>query len=185
VLPAERYENVYERLLFYIDAVDSMDESEKLLQQAHQLMNDGEYPQALSKFDKAIKANPNSAEAYFGKAEAGVLVSKIGVDEVIALYKKAISLDDKNPFYYSSLGAFCVEANQFNEAEAAYNKAAEVDPENAPYYYSEFAVEYYRRAPVAMEQFMDDSTRAIIAKKALKYLLRSINLTEEQAKKLL
>ena len=122
-----------------------MDESEKFIQQAHQLMNDGEYQQAFSKFDKAIKANPNNADAYFGKAEAGVLVSKIGVEEVIALYKKAISLDEKNPFYYSSLGAFCVEANQFNEAEAAYNKAAEVDPENAPYYYSEFAVEYYTK----------------------------------------
>jgi tetratricopeptide (TPR) repeat protein len=178
-------ENIYDRCIFYIGAVNSMDETEKLIQQANQLMNDGEYPQAFSKFDKAIKANPNSAEAYFGKAEAGVLVSKIGVEEVIALYKKAILLDDKNPFYYSSLGAFCVETNQFNEAEAAYNKAAEVDPENAPYYYSEFAVEYYRRAPVAMEQFMDESTRVIIAKKSLKYLLKSINLTEEQAKKLL
>ena len=162
-----------------------MDESEKLIQQAHALMSEGDYQQAFSKFDKAIKANPNNGEAYFGKAEAGVLVSKVSVEEVIALYKKAISLDDKNPFYYSSLGAFCIDAGQFNEAEAAYNKAAEVDPDNGPYYFSEFAVEYNRRAPVVMEQFLDDNTRAMIQKKSLKYLLKSINLTEEQAKKLL
>jgi Flp pilus assembly protein TadD len=162
-----------------------MDESEKLMQQGNQLMGDGEYQQALGKFDKAIKANPNNPEAYYMKAEAAVLVSKITVEEVIALYKKAISLDEKNPFFYSSLGAFCVEAGQFNEAESAYNKAAELDPETAPYYYSEFAVEYNRRAPEVMEQYLDDSTRAMIQKKALKYSLRSIGLDEEKAKKLL
>lgn len=162
-----------------------MDESEKLIQQGHQLMSEGEYQQALSKFEKAIKANPNNAEAYYLKAEAAVLVSKVSVEEVIALYKKAISLDAKNPFYYSSLGAFCVDAGQFNEAEAAYNKAAEVDPDNAPYYYSEFAVGYNRRAPEVMEQYLDDNTRAMIQKKALKYLLKSIGLDEEKAKKLL
>jgi len=162
-----------------------MEESMKLIEQAHQHMNNGEYQQAFSKFEKAIKTNPNNPEAYYGKAEAGVLLSKVSVEEVIALYKKAISLDTGNPFYYSSLGAFCIDAGQFNEAEAAYNKAAEVDPDNAPHYYSEFGVEYHRRAPEVMEQFLDDSTRAMIAKKSLKYLLKSIGLDEEKAKALL
>ncbi len=162
-----------------------MDESEKLTQQAHQHMNDGEYQQAFSKFDKAIKANPNSAEAYYGKAEAGVLLQKVSAEEIIALYKKAIALDPKNPYYYSSLGAFAMEAGQFNEAESAYNKAAEVDPDVAPYYFTEFAVEYYRRAPEVMEQFLDDTTRAMIKKKALMYLLKSIGMTPDDAKKLL
>jgi tetratricopeptide (TPR) repeat protein len=162
-----------------------MEEAEKLLKQAQQAMEEGEYAAALSKFDKAIKADPNNAEAYYGKAEAGVLVSKLSVEEIIALYKKAISLDEKNPFYYSALGAFCVDVGQFNEAEAAYNKAAEVDPDNAPYLYSEFAVEYYKRAPVVMEQYMNEDTEKVIQKKALKYLLKSIGLDEEKAKKLL
>jgi tetratricopeptide (TPR) repeat protein len=162
-----------------------MEEVEKLLKQAQEAMETGEYAAALSKYDKAIKADPNSAEAYYGKAEAGVLVSKLSVEEIIALYKKAISLDPKNPFYYSSLGAFCVDVGQFNEAEAAYNKAAEADPDNAPYLYSEFAVEYYRRAPVVMEQYMNEETEKVIQKKALKYLLKSIGLDEEKAKKLL
>ncbi|MGD1060032.1 MAG: tetratricopeptide repeat protein [Methanomassiliicoccales archaeon] len=162
-----------------------MDESEKLTQQAHQHMNDGEYQQAFSKFEKAIKANPNDAEAYYGKAEAGMLLQKVSAEEIVALYKKAIALNPKNPFYYSSLGAFCVEAGQFNEAESAYNKAAEVDPDVAPYYYSEFAIEYGRRAPEVMEQFLDDTTWAMIKKKSLSYLLKSIGMTAEEAKKLL
>jgi Flp pilus assembly protein TadD len=162
-----------------------MDESQKLTQQAQQQMSEGEYQQAFSKFDKALKADPNNAEAYYGKAEAGVLLQKVGAEEIVALYKKAIALDPKNPFYYSSLGSFCIDAGQFNEAESAYNKAAEVDPENAPYYYSEFAVEYDRRAPEVMEQYLDDSTRAMIKKKSLTYLLRSIKMTPDDAKKLL
>ena len=162
-----------------------MDESEKLIQQASQQMSEGEYQQAFSKFDKAIKANPNNAEAYFGKAEAGVLLQKVSAEEIVALYKKAISLDPKDPFYYSSLASFCMEAGQFNEAESAYNKAAEVDPDVAPYYFTEFAVEYNRRAPEVMEQFLDDTTRAMIKKKSLTYLLKSIGMPADEAKKLL
>jgi Flp pilus assembly protein TadD len=162
-----------------------MDDSQKLTQQAQQQMSEGEYQQAFSKFDKALKADPNNAEAYYGKAEAGVLLQKVSAEEIVALYKKAIALDPQNPFYYSSLGAFCIDAGQFNEAESAYNKAAEVDPENAPYYYSEFAVEYDRRAPEVMEQYLDDSTRAMIKKKSLTYLLKSIRMTPEDAKKIL
>jgi Flp pilus assembly protein TadD len=161
------------------------DDAEKLIQQGQQLMSDGEYQQALGKFDKAIKANPNNADAYFLKAEAAALVPKVSMEEVQALYNKAVQLDPKNPFYYSSLGAFCFDAGRLNEAETAYNKAAELDIDNAPYYYSEFAVEYSRRAPIIMEQFLDDNTRGMIAKKALKYSLKSIGLDEEKAKKLL
>lgn len=162
-----------------------MDDAEKLIQQGQQLMSEGEYQQALSKFDKAIKASPSNADAYYFKAEAAVVVPKVSVEEILALYNKAIQLDAKNPFYYSSMGAFCIEAGRLNEAEAAYNKAAELDAENACYYYSEFAVEFSRKAPVVMEQFLDDNTRGMIAKKALKYALRSIGLDEERAKKLL
>jgi len=162
-----------------------MEEPDKLVKQGFQLLSEGDYSQALSRFDKAIKADPKNAEAYFGKAEAGMLVPKVSVEEVLVLYKKAVELDPKNPYYLTSMGAFCVDVGRFNEAEAAYNKAAELDPENAPYYYSEFGVEYSRKAPEAMKQFLDDNTRDIIAKKALKYVLKSIGLDEEKAKKLL
>jgi tetratricopeptide (TPR) repeat protein len=161
------------------------DEFEKLMKQGFQLMGEGEYQQALTKFDKAIKLDPKNAEAYLAKADAAVLVPKVPQEEIVALYKKAIELQPDNPFMYQSYAAFCMDIGTFNEAETAYNKAAEVDPDNSSYYYSEFGVEYYKRAPAVFEQHLDENTRQIIAKKSLKYLLKSIGLDEAAAKKLL
>lgn len=161
------------------------DEYDKLMKQGFQAMSEGEYQTALSKFDKAIKLDPKNAEAYLAKADAGVLVPKVSQEEIEALYKKAIELQPDNPFIYQSYAAFCMDIGKFNEAETAYNKAAENDPDSAPYYFSEFGVEYFRRAPIVYEQHLDDKTREIIAKKALKYLLKSIGLDEAAAKNLL
>lgn len=162
-----------------------MDDADKLIVQGFQLLNEGDYSKALTKFDKAIKADPNNSESYYGKAEAAMLVPKVSSEEIISLYGKAIELDPDNPFYRSSLGAFCIEEGKFNEAEAAYCKAAELDPNNASDYYSEFAVSYYRRAPEVMEQFLDEQGLQVIKRKALKYLLKSIDLDIEEARKIL
>lgn len=162
-----------------------MEGSQKLIGQAYQLLSQGEYKKALSKFEKAIKEDPSDAEAYFGKAEAGMLVPKVTSDEILASYKKAVELDPANAYYFSSLGAFCIDEGRFNDAEEAYKKAAELDSENASNYYSEFAVSYYKRAPEVHEQFLDEQGLQIIKRKALFYLLRSIDMDFDEAKKLL
>lgn len=125
--------------------------SDKLMKQAYQSLGDGDYQKALSKFEKVTKVDPNNAEAWFGKAEAAVLVPKVKTEDILTAYKKA----------------------------------AELDPENAPYYYSEFGVEYFRRAPVVMEDYLDDKSEEMIMRKSLKYLLLAIGLDEEGALELL
>lgn len=145
----------------------------------------GDYDRAVSKYSKILKDDPKCAEAYFGKAEASIPSPQASQDEIIACYRKASELDSQNPLYHSSFGAYLAEIGQFNEAEAAYNKAAEVDPDNAPYYWSEFAVEYAVKAPVVMEKFLDDKTRDLIHRKGLKYLLKALQLTQEEALRLL
>lgn len=162
-----------------------MADVEKDLMDAQEALAGGDFDAAVSKYNKVLKADPNCADAYFGKAEASVGVPKMTPDEVIALYKKAVELDAKNPIYQSSYGAFLVEVGRFNEAEAAYVKAAELDPDNARYYYSEFGVEYIQKAPVVMEKFLDDKTKDMIVKKGLKYLLKAAGVSEDDAKRLL
>ncbi len=103
-----------------------MEEIDKLLKQAYQSLDEGDYQKALSKFDKVVKTDPNNAEAWFGKAEAGVLVPKAKTEDILAAYRKAAELYPKNPLYHSSMGSFCVETGLFNDAEAAYKMAAEL-----------------------------------------------------------
>ena len=162
-----------------------MAEIEKDLTDAQEAMAGGDFDGAVSKYNKVLKTDPKCADAYFGKAEASVGVPKMSPDEVIALYKKAVELDSKNPIFQSSYAAYLIEIGRFNDAEMAYLKAAELDPDNARYYYSEFGVEYILRAPIVMEKFLDDKTKEMILKKGLKYLLKAAGLTEEDAKRLL
>ena len=60
-----------------------------------------------------------------------------------------------------------------------------MDEENAPFYWSEFAIQYARKAPVVMEQFLDDKTRDMIRLKALTYALKALGLEKEDAKRLI
>lgn len=162
-----------------------MAEIEKDLMDAQEAMASGDFDGAVSKYNKVLKADSKCADAYFGKAEASVGVPKMSPEEVIALYKKAVELDPKNPIFQSSYAAYLIEIGRFNDAEIAYLKAAELDPDNARYYYSEYGVEYILRAPIVMEKFLDDKTKDMILKKGLKYLLKAAGLTEEDAKRLL
>ena len=162
-----------------------MAETDKDLMDAQDALASGDFEKAVAKYSKVIKADPKSAEAYFGKAEASIGVPKITQEEVMECYKKAVELDPKNPIYQSSYGAYLVEIGRFNEAENAYVKAAELDPDNARYYFSEFGVEYALKAPIVMEKFLDDKTKDMIFKKGLKYVLKAVGITEEDAKRLL
>lgn len=169
----------------------------KEIEEAQNLMIAGDFQGAVKRFTKIIKSNPNSAEAYFGKAEAAIGDASTSSDEVISCYKKAVELDNKNPMYWSSYAVYLMEQGKFDEAEAAYNKAAENDPDNARYYYSEFGVEYAIRGPESMRGFLegkelDDKMKEVlqrkedmIKKKSLQYLLKSVGLAESEAKKLL
>ncbi len=159
--------------------------NEKDLMDAQEALAGGDFERAYSRFTKVIKADPKNAEAYFGKAEAAVGVPKASAEEIQECYKKAVELDPRNPIFQSSYAAHLVESGRFNEAEAAYNKAAELDPDNARYYYSEFGMEYVLRAPVVMEKFLDEKTKDMIMVKGLKYLLKAVGMTEEDAKRLL
>jgi len=162
-----------------------MPTAEEEIALGEQALSSLDYDAAYKHFDKAVKADPKNPVAYFGKAEAALGVPKVEAEEILALYKKAIELDPENPQYHDALASFCVDLGRFNEAEEHYNRAAALDEENAPFYWSEFAIHYARKAPVVMEQFLDDKTRDMIRTKALTYALKALGIEREDAKRLL
>ena len=153
---------------------------EKELTTAQKLMGEGEFSKALNKFKKILKEDDNIAMAWFLKAECYVGVPKMSDDEVLEAYNKAINLDDANPFFLVSRGAFCLEAGKFSIAEESYNAAAEIDNENRSRYLSEFGVEYYNamyKKHGENKAYMKEAK-----KKAATYLLRSVGIEIEELK---
>jgi len=144
-----------------------------------------EYEAAYKHFDRATRLSPDNALAFFGKAESGLGVPNVAAEDVASAYRRAMELDPENPQYLEAFASHAMDQGRFNEAEQAYLKAANLDPDNAAFYYSEFAVQYKARAPVVMEQFLDDKTRDIIANKALDYMLKALSMTRADAKRLL
>ncbi len=144
-----------------------------------------DYEAAYKHFDRATRLAPDNALAFFGKAESALGVPNVAAEDVATAYRRATELDPENPQYLEAFASFAMDQGRFNEAEQSYLRAAKLDPDNASYYYSEFAVQYKARAPVVMEQFLDDKTRDIIANKALDYMLKALSLTRAEAKRLL
>jgi tetratricopeptide (TPR) repeat protein len=158
---------------------------EKELRAAEQLLNEFDYKGAISKFNKVLKEDPNNPRAYFGKAEAAIGQPKLSIEEVSALYKRAIELDPKNAFYYARFGAFCLDSGMFEEAETYYNKAAELDPDNAKFYYQEFGFEYYNSALTRLDEDASNEQVDEISRKALQYIFKSMDLTMDDVIRLL
>ncbi|MFA7342206.1 MAG: hypothetical protein WCY65_03450 [Candidatus Methanomethylophilaceae archaeon] len=168
-----------------------MADAEKSMRDGQKEMEKGDFKKAYSKFKKATEEDPSSAEAWFHRAEAGNLASgmfgaKIGDEDIMEAYKKAIELDAENTDYYSSYGSFCISIGKFEEAEGAYSEAAEMDESNASRYLAEFAVDYYNAVLARYGEIMDDpAARAPYAKKALLFMLKALEMEPEEAKKLL
>ncbi len=144
-------------------------------------LNRLDYESAFKRFDAAIKADPENAYAYFCKAEAALGLDRLQSQEIAGLYKKALDLDPKNPQYLDGYASFCLDMGHFKEAEEAFNRAAEMDEENAPFYFVDFAINYFRKAPIVMGKYMDDTTRRLVAKKSLDYVLKALGMDKKQA----
>ncbi|MFQ5909545.1 MAG: tetratricopeptide repeat protein [Thermoplasmata archaeon] len=162
-----------------------MSEADQEIVDGERLLGMFQHDEALKHFNKATKMDPTNARGFFGKAEASLGNPKAKPEDVAELYKKAIELDPKNPQYLEAYASFCMDAGRFNEAEEYYVKASELDPDSAPYYLSEFAIQYHSKAPVIMDQFMDEKTKDMIASKSLEYLLRALGIDREEAVRLL
>ena len=99
---------------------------EELVNQGHQLRNNGEDEQALQVYDQALERNPNLAEAHWGRCYSFNKLQEF--EEAIEACDRAISLAPNDPRPISSKGYARQEQQQFQEALTLYNRALEADP---------------------------------------------------------
>jgi tetratricopeptide (TPR) repeat protein len=163
----------------------TMPDAEKEIIAGERKLAEMDFKTALSKFKRAIKLDPEQPAAHFGKAEAALGVPKISAEEIINDYQMAIDLEPQNPFYLARLGSFSLEAGEWELAEESYNRAAEADPENSYLYFSEFGLEYYYAWMAKMGEEASEEDREPVVRKSLIYLIRSLDLDEGSAKRLL
>ncbi len=162
-----------------------MSDAEKEIMAGERKLAEMDFKAALAKFKRAIKLDPDQPAAHFGKAEAALGVPKVPAEEVIADYQTAIDLEPENAFYLARLGSFCLEVGEWELAEESYNRAASVDPDNSYLYFSEFGLEYYYSWLAKMGDEASEKEREPVVRKSLVYLIRSLDLDEESAKRLL
>jgi len=152
------------------------------------LMSEGELKGALSRFNKAIRLDPQNPDAYFGKAEAAAALPQVATDEIIVNYTKAVELqkdDGEKAMIYSQLGAFALREGKLDMAEQSYKKAAELDVENAPYYMSDLAIEYYMSVAKRMDEEGSNLELDAARKKSLAFFAKALDVEPKDAAKLL
>jgi tetratricopeptide (TPR) repeat protein len=152
------------------------------LEKGHIHLASGEYEKAVKAFKSAIKEAEDS-EAYFGMAESASALAKYSVNEIAGWYRKAIDLDPGNIFYRTSYAEFCLENGIFNAAEEQYLSVADLDRDNAHIYFADFAASFAKWAIEFPERTGMEPDE--ISRKSLTYSLKALNMTDEEAVRLL
>jgi tetratricopeptide (TPR) repeat protein len=107
--------------------------AEQWIEYGNQLYRLGEYPKAVTAFDRAIALQPNSLYAYHGKGLS--LSYKSGLPAALIAYDKAIALvpsDDRSKFYYlwKYRSKVLKGLGDFKEALTAISEAIRLEPED-------------------------------------------------------
>ncbi len=90
------------------------------------------FEDALEAYEQAIRANPNQAEAYYGKGEALYKLDR--EKEALEAYDRAIRLDPTSSRAYRGKGDTLRALSRKNEALAAYERAIQLDPDYSDAY---------------------------------------------------
>jgi len=161
-----------------------MSESEELLKTGRELLDKGNLKKAFSTFNKVVKADPENADGYFGKAEAAVGLPKHSIIDVAGFYREAIKRDTENGYFYLTYAEFCLSNGLLKQAEENYTKAIELDPDNSVFYYNDLAYGYYNNGILFLDRQLDMSREDVVTT-SLKYLFKAFNLDDTTATKML
>ena len=126
--------------------------------QGYVLWHRGDYDAAVSAFDKALKTDPDDAEAYYGRGRAHGGAGQY--DAAIADYTSAIRLDPRS-FDYDNRAVAYEQTNRWTAALADYNETIRLEPRRASLYVRRAAL--YARAGDVQKARADLATAAGLA----------------------
>lgn len=98
-----------------------------LFRQGEEAFSRGEYEKAIEFYEKAIKVDPNYAQAYnnLGLAYQAVNAKP---SEIVWYFKTAVAIDPNNAQAYDNLGKAYYGMGDFDKAEQYCKKALEINP---------------------------------------------------------
>jgi len=94
----------------------------------------GQFPQAISDFNRAIELNPKYALAYCNRGHAYDGLGQL--TQAISDYNKAIELNQKEALAYINRGNAYRKLGQLTQAISDYTKTIELNPKDALAYYN-------------------------------------------------
>ncbi len=102
---------------------------EEMLQEANKLFAKGDYPAALTSYDKVLAAKPGDDVATFNRA---VTLHRMGKkDEAKKLYQSILAKNENDVGAALNLGAILKDEHKTEEAIKLYNRALKADEYNA------------------------------------------------------
>ena len=116
------------------------------------LRRQGNLPEAIAKFQKAIELDPKHAPAHLSWGAA--LGTQGKLPEAIAKFQKAIELDPNQPDSYTGWGLAFSSQGKLPEAIAKYQKAIELDPKYTfAYWRWGFVLRKQGKLPEAIDKY--------------------------------
>ena len=98
---------------------------------AHFAAQSGNYKEAESKYQQALKVEPKNADAYLGLAR---LYDQQGhSQQALATYQKAVKLHPRNASVYNDFGLCYSRRREYGPAQQMLQKAVEIEPTRANY----------------------------------------------------
>jgi len=110
------------------NATEYVKSGTKYLDRGDKNNNKADYDLAIAEFDRAIKLDPNIAEAYFGRGRG--YLRKGDNSRAVADYSQAIRLNPNDIISYSNRGRAYARMGDYDNAVADFESALRIDPNN-------------------------------------------------------
>ncbi|MEM3089629.1 MAG: tetratricopeptide repeat protein, partial [Candidatus Nitrosotenuis sp.] len=102
-----------------------MADAERMLSQAADMCEDGDFVGALKIYSKILKKNPTNIDALIDK---GVALQNLGrLRQALRCFQKALAVDPKNITALVNTGSVLHSLGMFDEAIKCYDRALRID----------------------------------------------------------